>query len=138
MATNYKPSTDELKALNKWSLPGLLQQWNPFGSSHEITRPAHPGRDVHSPSTGPYSYTPSVNTSAIDGAAAKIDSLSQHNPSVDVHVSTGMLDAAISKARQLEDVLRRIGSLSFTGPGMSPSLGAAQRSSFTYGGINGE
>jgi hypothetical protein len=112
---------------------------NMFGAPGvEIRRPA-PGRDVHSPSSGPFSYTPAVNTSQIDGAAAKIDSLSQHQPSVDVHVSTGMIDAAIDKAHQLEDVLRRIGSLSFTGPGMPPSYGSHARGNFTASGfISGE
>jgi hypothetical protein len=136
MATNYKPPTDELNALNKWSLPGLLSGVNPFGSSHEITRPAHPGRDVHSPSTGPYSYTPAVHvdTSEVDGAKTKIDALGQSHPTVAVNVDLGAFEAALARIRS---GLQSLGVLSGA-PGLSPSLGSTMRGNFTSSSIHGE
>lgn len=142
MATNYKPSTDELKALNKWSLPGLLQQWNPFGSSHEITRPvSHPGRDVHSPSIGPYSYSPAVvDTSSLDAAKSKADGVAAavqaipQTARINVEVDTGVFDAAMAKIRSGLASIHALGS----GGGMSPSLGSTMRGNFSSSAINGE
>jgi hypothetical protein len=104
----------------------------------EITRPvSHPGRDVHSPQTGPYSYTPaeaqvSVDTHAVDAAAAKIDALGNARPTVVIGVDSSAVDAAVSRIRNAA------ASVGAAVHGMPPSLSSVQRGNFSWGGISGE
>jgi hypothetical protein len=109
------------------------------GQAFEIRRPAPPARvgGIGSDAVA----APTVDTSEIDKAAAKLDSLSV-SPSVDVRVNTSGIDDAQGKANRLEETLRRIGQMSF-GPGatvggMPPSLGSKMRGDFSSSGIHGE
>jgi hypothetical protein len=141
MATNYKPSTDELKALNKWSLPGLLSGVNPFGAAapYEIKRPTPP--HTPTPSVGVPSI--SADPASLDAAFGKISALkdaTSQPAEMAVHVETGSIDAALSKALQLRSVLKDVNADALGAASRIPttSLGSTIRGNFSHGGINGE
>jgi len=118
----------------------------------EIRR--HPGRDVHSPSTGPYSYTPaesakvSVDNKSLDEttgkaheAAAAVASLNTVvEPQVDTSTIQHALELADALHRKLSDIngvaLRAVASIST--PGLLPNLHSTMSGNFTSSGILGE
>lgn len=118
----------------------------------EIRR--HPGRDVHSPSTGPYSYTPaesakvSVDNKSLDEttgkaheAAAAVASLNTVvEPQVDTSTIQHALELADALHRKLSDIngvaLRAVASIS--SPGLLPNLHSTMSGNFTSSGILGE
>jgi hypothetical protein len=142
-ASGNKGVADMLRSQHPdWS-PDDMKNWareqlDPLAPGYEIRRPvAHPGRDVRSPSSGPYSYTPaeaqvSVDTHAVDAAAAKIDALGHARPTVVIGVDTSAVDAAVSRIRSAA------ASVGAAVHGMPPSLGSTQRGNFSFGGISGE
>jgi hypothetical protein len=136
---NSKSVVGQAVAASVDALKQLTDDALNYARGFEIRRPAPP---AHAGGIGSDAVAaPMVNTSEIDRAKAKLDSLSM-SPSVDVSVHTGQIDDAIGKARQLEDSLRRIGQMSF-GPGatvggMGPSLSSKLRGNFTSSTISGE
>jgi hypothetical protein len=105
----------------------------------EITRPvSHPGRDVHSPQTGPYSYTP------LDAARSKADAVhSAITAPAALSVDDSALDAALRKALQLHAALDSVNGSALKAASsiptrLPPSLGSVQRGNFSFGGVNGE
>jgi hypothetical protein len=140
-ASGNKATADMLHSQHPdWS-PDDMKNWArqqlaPPAPAFEIRRP---GRDVHSPSTGPYSYTPaeasvSVNTSAIDEAAGKLDALGHTRPTVVLDVHSSAVEAAFARIRSMA---AGIGA-TVGGTRLPPSLGSTQRGNFSFGGVNGE
>jgi hypothetical protein len=116
---NSKSVVGQAVAESVDALRRLASDATAWARGFEITRPApaHPGRDVHSPQSGPYSYTPAQKA---------------------ITVTIDVDDSAVSNAvSRIKDAAASVGA-AFTQPRHPPSLGSAQRGFFSFGGISGE
>ena len=73
----------------------------------------------------------SIDTSAIDAAAKKVDALGRASPKVHVDVDDSPIDAAINKVLKLQRLARNIGALDFTGQALTPSLNSTVMGNFS-------
>jgi hypothetical protein len=115
-----------------------------FKGGGEIIR--RPSRDVHSPSSGPLSYVPAVDTSGLDAAKGKIDSVSDaaaHGAQMRVDVDTGAIDAALQKVIQLRAAVDGVNAAALSKAAsipthIPPSLNSTMNGNFSFSGVHGE
>jgi hypothetical protein len=128
---------------------GALDPLDKWIKGHQLSGGGEPPYEIRRP-TPPHTPTPSVGVPSIsadpaslDAAFGKISALkdaTSQPAEMAVHVETGSIDAALSKALQLRSVLKDVNADALGAASRIPttSLGSTIRGNFSHGGINGE